>query len=107
MQKAAQVMLSGMDGIGGADADMARKEFANIAGGGSGGGARSTAAAAGGRQGLTLVHFSACLDRFVWDKGCAQVFCRPCQGGGGGCLGCVGCFLVSDAAQVELRSERV
>ena len=23
------------------------------------------------RQGLTLVHFSAQLERFVWDKGCA------------------------------------
>jgi len=24
-----------------------------------------------------------------------------------GCLGCVGCFVVTDTAQVELRSERV
>jgi hypothetical protein len=24
-----------------------------------------------GRQGLTLVHFSAQLERFVWDRGCA------------------------------------
>jgi len=23
------------------------------------------------RQGLTLVHFSAQLERFVWDRGCA------------------------------------
>jgi len=26
----------------------------------------------GGGQGLTLVHFSAQLERFVWDRGCAQ-----------------------------------
>jgi hypothetical protein len=24
-----------------------------------------------GRQGLTLVHFSAQLERLVWDRGCA------------------------------------
>ena len=32
-------------------------------------------------QGFTLVHFSAQLERFVWDRGCAQGFCSPCQGG--------------------------
>jgi DNA polymerase sigma len=25
----------------------------------------------GGGQGLTLVHFSAQLERFLWDRGCA------------------------------------
>jgi len=30
-------------------------------------------------QGLyTLVHFSAQLERFVWDRGCAQGLCSPC-----------------------------
>jgi len=33
---------------------------------------------------------SAQLERFVWNRGCAQ--------------GCVGCFLVTDTAQVELGS---
>jgi len=28
--------------------------------------------------GLTLVHFSAQLKRFVWDRGCAQGLCSPC-----------------------------
>ena len=59
------------------------------------------------QQGLTLVHFSAQLERSVWDRGCAQGLCSPCQGGVRRCLGCVGCFLVSDTAQVELRSGRV
>jgi len=58
-------------------------------------------------QGLTLVHFSAQLERFVWDRGCAQGLCSPCRGGVRGCLGCVGCFLVTDTAQVELISGRV
>ena len=52
MQKAAEVMLSGMDGIGGADADMARKEFAKMAGAGGGGG--RTAAASGGRRAVVI-----------------------------------------------------
>jgi hypothetical protein len=29
-------------------------------------------------QGLTLVHFSAQLERFFWDRGCAYVLCNPC-----------------------------
>ena len=29
-------------------------------------------------QGLTLVHFSAQLQRFVWDRGCPQGLCSPC-----------------------------
>jgi hypothetical protein len=28
-------------------------------------------------QGLTLVHFSAQLEHFVWDRGCAQGLCTP------------------------------
>ena len=30
------------------------------------------------RHGLTLVHFSAELERFLWDRGCAQGLCSPC-----------------------------
>ena len=30
------------------------------------------------RQGLTLVHFSAQLERFVWDRECTQRLCSPC-----------------------------
>jgi hypothetical protein len=58
-------------------------------------------------QGLTLVNFSAQLERFLWDRGCAEGLCSPCYGSVWGCLGCVGCFCVSDTAQVELTSERV
>jgi len=36
-------------------------------------------------QGLTLVHFAAQLERFVWDMGCAQGLCSPYQGGVRGC----------------------
>jgi hypothetical protein len=35
-------------------------------------------AAAAISQGLTLVHFSAQLERFVWDRGCAEGLCSPC-----------------------------
>jgi len=31
----------------------------------------ANSASAGGWQGLTLVHFSAQLERFLWDRGCA------------------------------------
>ena len=59
------------------------------------------------RQGLTLVHFSAQIGRFVCDRGCAHGLRGPCQGGVRVCVGCVGYSLVSDTAQVELRSGRV
>ena len=29
-------------------------------------------------QGLTLVHFSAQLERFVQDRGCTEGLCSPC-----------------------------
>jgi len=38
----------------------------------------SCAVSAAATQGLTLVHFSAQLERFVWDRECAQGFCSPC-----------------------------
>jgi hypothetical protein len=44
-------------------------------------------------QGLTLVHFSAQLERFLWDRGCAYGLCCPCSGGVRGCLGCVEYFV--------------
>ena len=56
-------------------------------------------------QGLTLVHFSAQLERFLWDRGCAYGSCSPRQVGVRGCLKCVGCYFVSDMAQVQLKSE--
>jgi len=37
-------------------------------------------------QGLTLVHFSAQLERFVWDRGCAR---RDCVARVKGVLGAV------------------
>ena len=69
--------------------------------------AEHSSPASGSGQGLTLVHFSAQLERFVWDRGCAQGMCSPCKGGVKGCSGCVGCVPVSDTAQVKLRSGRV
>ena len=42
-------------------------------------------------QGLTLVHVSAQLERFLWQWGCALGLCSPCQGGVKGCLGCFVC----------------
>ena len=35
-------------------------------------------------QGLTLVHISAQLERFLWDRGCIYGLCRGCLGGVGG-----------------------
>jgi hypothetical protein len=32
----------------------------------------------GAGQGLTLVHFSAQLERFLWDRGCSQGLSSPC-----------------------------
>jgi hypothetical protein len=60
-----------------------------------------------GRQGLTLVHFSAQLKRFLWDRGAFR-------GRSGGALevsegmkGYLGCIFVSETAQVELKRGRV
>ena len=82
-------------------------------------------AAATFNQGLTLVHFSAQLERFLWDRGCAQGVFGAClrgvlwgfrgylgvvQGvfrGLGGIRGCAEGVFVSEIAQVELSSERV
>jgi len=36
------------------------------------------------RQGLILVHFSAQLKRFLWDRGCLQGLSRGCLGVTGG-----------------------
>jgi hypothetical protein len=44
---------------------------------------------AGGRQGLTLVHFSAQLERFVWDGGAHTGGIARVRG----CSGCVGWFV--------------
>ena len=50
--------------------------------------AAAACAEAADDQGLTLVHFSAQLERFVWDRGCAEGLCNPCSGGVRGSLGC-------------------
>ena len=58
-------------------------------------------------QGLTLVHFSAQLERFLWDKGCMQGLFRWCVGGFRGYEGVLRVYFVSENAQVELKSGRV
>jgi len=58
-------------------------------------------------QGLTLVHFSAQLKRFLWHRGCIQGLCRGCLGGVRGYQGVSGVYFVSETAQVELKSGRV
>jgi hypothetical protein len=57
-------------------------------------------------QGLTLVHFSAQLERFVWDRGARRDCVARIKGVLGGVKGVKGVF-VSDTAQVELRSGRM
>jgi hypothetical protein len=63
--------------------------------------------AGAGEQGLTLVQFSAQLERFARDMGCALGLCSPCEGSCRASLGCEGCILVSDTAQVALMRGRV
>ena len=59
------------------------------------------------RQGLTLVHFSAQRKRFRWDLGCMQGLFRGCLEGVKGHYGAFRVYLVSETAQVELKSGRV
>ena len=59
------------------------------------------------RQGLTLVHFSAQRERFLWDRGCAQGLFGGCLGGVWGYYGVSTVYFVSETAQVELKSGRV
>jgi len=63
--------------------------------------------AAAGWQGLTLVHFSAQLTRFLCDRGCVKGLFRGCLGGVGGYLGVFTVYFVSETTQVELKSGRV
>jgi hypothetical protein len=59
-----------------ADAEVAMDDVADTATeGGSTGSA--TAVYTTAAQGLTLVHFSAQLERFLWDRGCAWGLCSP------------------------------
>ena len=53
----------------------------------------TTAPAAFFVQGLTIVHFSAQLKRFLWNRGCMKGLLRGCLGGVMGHGGCVGCVL--------------
>jgi len=59
------------------------------------------------RQGLTLVHFSAQLKRFLWNKGCFQGLFTGCSSGVRGHEGVCRVYFVSETAQVELKSGRV
>ena len=52
--------------------------------------------AAGRRQGLTLVHFSAQLKRFLWDRGCIQALFRGGAGGIRGYCGVCRVYFVSE-----------
>jgi len=58
-------------------------------------------------QGLTLVHFSAQRERFLWDRGCIEGLSRGCLGGVRGYWGVFGVYYESETAQVELKSGRV
>jgi len=53
----------------------------------------------GGRQGLTLVHFSAQRKRCLWDRGCILGLFREYTGGAMGIRGCLRCVLF----QLRLR----
>jgi hypothetical protein len=59
------------------------------------------------RQGLTLVHFSAHVKRFLWDRGCSEGLFRGCLGGVRAYWAGFRVYFVSETAQVELRSGRV
>ena len=50
-------------------------------------------------QGLTLVHFSAQRERFLWGVGCAESLLRGISGGVEGCHGVFGvCFRVRNGS---------
>jgi len=58
-------------------------------------------------QGLTLVHFSAQHERFMWDRGYIAGLLRGCLGGARGYQGAFRVYLLFETAQVELKSGRV
>ena len=58
-------------------------------------------------QGLTLIHFSAQRKRFLWDKGCLFELFKGCLGGVRGYEGVFRVYIVSETAQLELKSGRV
>jgi hypothetical protein len=61
------------------------------------------------QQGLTLVHFSAQRQRFLWSKGCIEGIFRGCVRvvGVGGQQELYRVLFMSETAQVELRRGRV
>jgi len=69
--------------------------------------ASSTVAATGPRQRLTLVHFSAQRERFLWDRGCNEGFFRGCLAGILSRYGAFKMSFVSGMAQVELKCGQV
>jgi len=58
-------------------------------------------------QGLTLDHFSAQRERFLYDKGCSQGLLRVWLGSLRRYQGVSGMYILSESAQVELKSGRV
>ena len=58
-------------------------------------------------QGLTLVHFSAQCKRFLWDRRCIQGLFRGCLRVVRAYEGVCRVYLMSETAQVELKSGQV
>jgi len=58
-------------------------------------------------QWLTLVHFLAQRKHFLWDRGCIQGLFGDCVGGVRGEQAERRGYVVSETAQVELKSGRV
>jgi hypothetical protein len=58
-------------------------------------------------QGLTLVHFSAQRERFLWGRGCMYGLLRGCLGGVRGHEGGCRVYFMSETAQAELKCGRV
>jgi len=58
-------------------------------------------------QGLTLVHFSAQLERFLWDRGGIQGLFKGSSGVIRGYRRVCRVYFVSETAQVELKIRRV
>ena len=58
-------------------------------------------------RGLHSSTFQLNLSALYGIGGVCKGLCSPCSEVVRGCLGCAGCFLVTDKAQVEMRSGRV
>jgi len=58
-------------------------------------------------QGLTLVHFSAQLKRYLWDRVLIQGLFRGSSGDIRGYCGVCRVYFMSETAQIELKIGRV